>query len=201
MKNELRKSLYELDRASYLESAGMVKEAREHSRQSFDTVMNLRNQIADDHNKLETTEYTRKIGAAETKLKQKTDIEEKRIARAGAGNSKDEQLYLRSVQGAETLRNQFEKRYQTEIERLRQESNLPETSPFQKKAVERLKEIDKERDKLEERIAREYPRVPSLKSNEPVAPSAGSITAGQVVDGYKFKGGDPNSKNNWEKVK
>jgi len=28
-----------------------------------------------------------------------------------------------------------------------------------------------------------------------------SLTIGQVVDGYKYKGGDPNSQSSWEKAK
>jgi hypothetical protein len=179
MQNELKKSLYELDRSSYLESSGMVKEAREHHRQAFDSMMNIRNQIADDHNKLETTEYNRKIDAAKSKLAARKDIEEKRIARTNAGDSKEAQIYQRQADSVNRIRDQFEKRHQTELENLRQVANLPETSngDYQKKAVERLKEIDKERDKLNERLAKEFPLVPNLVSTKPAAPSAAPTAA------------------------
>lgn len=38
------------------------------------------------------------------------------------------------------------------------------------------------------------------KANATTAPSATVPTAGTVMNGYKFKGGDPGDKNNWEKV-
>ena len=186
MQNELKKSLYELDRSSYLESTGMVKEGREHHLNAFNMVNKLRDQIADDRRALETKDYEFKKGAAETKLKQKTDIEEKRIARAGAGNSKDEQLYLRSVQGAESLRSQFENRNKAAIERINQTLSLVPEGKAADAARAELAEINKKRDKLEERIAREYPRVPSLKSTEPAAPSAGGGNSVTTADGKTY---------------
>jgi hypothetical protein len=149
----------------------MAKEAREHSRMSFDTLMKLRNDIADDHNKLETTEYNRKMIAAETKLKQRTDIQEKRITLANAGNAKEAQTYQRQVDSVERIRGQFEKQHQTESESLRQAAVAAENSEYGKKAIARLKEIDKDRDKLNERLAREFPLVPNLVSTKPAAPS------------------------------
>jgi hypothetical protein len=201
MKNELRKSLYELDRSSYLESAGMVKEAREHHRQAFDSVMNLRDKISDDHNKLETTEYNRKIDVAKSRLTAKEKILERGIAAGVRGENKEENLYLKQVGAADRLLAQFDKQHQDELTSIRQQLSFGAEGKITDINKARLKEINDARDKLLERIAKEYPRVPTLKSGEPAAPSAGAITAGQVVDGYKFKGGDPNTKSNWEKVK
>jgi iron-sulfur cluster repair protein YtfE (RIC family) len=164
----------------------MVKEAREHHRQAFDTLMNLRDKISDDHNKQETTEYNRKIDAAKSKLAAKKDIEEKRIALTNAGDSKEAQIYQRQADSVNRIRDQFEKRHQTELENLRQVANLPETSngDYQKKAVERLKEIDKERDKLNERLAKEFPLIPNLE--KPAAPSAGGGNSVTTADGKTY---------------
>lgn len=45
------------------------------------------------------------------------------------------------------------------------------------------------------RIQREYGIQPSAQQTQPGAPAVGS-----VVDGYRFKGGDPADQNNWERM-
>ena len=65
---------------------------------------------------------------------------------------------------------------------------------------------DYDRLKAEERKVRETAAAAYRRSNLPVPADLESstrsiIATGQVVDGYKFKGGNPNDKNNWEKVK
>jgi hypothetical protein len=140
MKNELRKSLYELDRASYLESAGMVKEAREHSRQSFDAVMNLRNQISDDHNKLETVEHNRKIDAAKTRLTAKEREQERKLtldaARISKGsNLKEENLETKQTQLARAALENFDK--SQDGKRLSDYESMKSLSPEGFKAVEK----------------------------------------------------------------
>ena len=177
MQNELKKSLYELDRSSYLESAGMVKEAREHHLAAFNMVNNLRDKISDDRRALETKDYEYKKGAAETKLKQRTDIEEKRIAAGTRNDSKDAALTTRQVQIAESLRSQFESRNKAAIERINQTLSLVPEGKAADAARAELTEINKKRDQLDARIAKELTRVPSLAPTEPAAPSAAPTAA------------------------
>jgi len=203
MQNELKKALYDLDRSSYLESTGMVKEAREHHLNSFNTVNKLRDQIADDRRSLEQTELNRKIEAAKSRLTAKEKMEEKRIAAGTRGDTKDAALTTRQIQIAESLRSQFENRNKAAIERINQTLSMAPEGKIADAARDELAEINRKRDQLDARIAKELTRVPGLAPEEaaPSKTSGASIAAGQVVDGYKFKGGDPNTKSNWEKVK
>ena len=189
MQNELRKSLYELDRASYLESAGMVKEAREHSRQSFDTVMNLRDKISDDLRSMETKDYEYKKGAAETKLRAKEREQEKKLtleaARIGKGsNLKEENLDTRQTQLARAALDAFDKG--KDGEKLSNYESMKALSPEGFKAVEAdYNRLNKKRDDLRIALQNSYTRAKGLDTAPSASPTGGGATV-TTADGKTY---------------
>ena len=189
MKNELRKSLYELDRSSYLESAGMVKEAREHHRQSFDTVMNLRNQIADDLRSMETKDYEYKKGAAETKLRAKEREQEKKLtleaARISKGsNLNEEKLETKQTQLTRAALENFAK--SEDGKKLSNYESMKALAPEGFKAVEKdYNRLKKQEEDLKAALKESYSRAKGLDTAPSASPTGGGATV-TTTDGKTY---------------
>jgi hypothetical protein len=87
--NDLNKSIFELDHADYLESAGMAKEAMAERKASFDKVMDIRTKLAVQKERGRERELTAVTSAATEGAKIKGGIQEARIRSAGSGAGSD----------------------------------------------------------------------------------------------------------------
>jgi hypothetical protein len=188
MQNELKKSLYELDRSSYLESVGMAKEAREHHKQAFDTVNNLRDKIADDQRALETKVYEYKKGAAETKLRAKEREQERKLtleaARVGKGsNLNEEKLDTKQTQLARAALEAFDK--SGDGKKLSDYESMKSIAPDGFKAVEKdYERLKKKQDDLKIALKESYGRAKGLDTTP--APSAGGGNSVTTADGKTY---------------
>jgi hypothetical protein len=182
MQNELKKSLYELDRSSYLESVGMAKEAREHHLTAFNTVNNLRDKIADDRRALETKDYEFKKGAAETKLKAKEREQERKLTLEAAritkgGNLNEEKLETKQTQLARAALEAFDKG--KDGEKLSNYESMKSLAPEGFKAVEAdYNRLKKKQDDLKIALKESYSRAKGLDATPApsAAPSAADIS-------------------------
>lgn len=182
MQNELKKSLYELDRSSYLESVGMAKEAREHHLTAFNTVNNLRDKIADDRRALETKDYEFKKGAAETKLKAKEREQERKLTLEAAritkgGNLNEEKLDTKQTQLARAALEAFDKG--KDGEKLSNYESMKSLAPEGFKAVEAdYNRLKKKQDDLKIALKESYSRAKGLDATPApsAAPSAADIS-------------------------
>ena len=98
----------------------------------------------------------------------------------------------------------------TSYEQLRQYGAVPQPGDSARALVTKLQTLEKGmRDDLsnEQRV---FPDLLIASQRAGLVPVTGATVAsvrapetvktGEVVDGYKFKGGDPSDQNNWEKV-
>jgi hypothetical protein len=87
--NDLNKSIFELDHADYLESAGMAKEAMAERKSSFDKIMDIRTKLAAQKERGREREL-QAVTEASTKAAQvKGGIQEARIRSAGTGGGNE----------------------------------------------------------------------------------------------------------------
>jgi hypothetical protein len=88
----------------------------------------------------------------------------------------------------------------TQIQEMQKVVSGTASAPQLRRVIGRLNlEMDMREKGIEAQIATSGGNL-NIPGTEAVSPSAGGPTAGTVVDGYRFKGGDPNKQENWEPV-
>jgi hypothetical protein len=89
--NELNKSIFELDHADYLESAGIADKALAERKSSFDKVMDIRTKLAAQKERGRERELTAVTEASTKAAQVKGGIQEARIRSAGTGGNEFKQ--------------------------------------------------------------------------------------------------------------
>jgi hypothetical protein len=188
MQSELKKSLYELDRSSYLESVGMAKEAREHHLTAFKTVNDLRDKIADDRRALETKDYEFKKDIAGTKLKAKEREQERKLtleaARISKGsNLNEEKLDTKQTQLARAALEAFDK--SEDGKKLSNYESMKSLAPDGFKAVQKdYERLKKKQDDLKIDLQNAYSRAKGLDTAP--APSTSGGASVTTADGKTY---------------
>jgi hypothetical protein len=146
--NDLNKSIFELDHADYLESAGMAKEAMAERKSSFDKIMDIRTKLAAQKERGREREL-QAVTEASTKAAQvKGGIQEARIRSAGTGGGsdfKDRNLAERQISNAERA---FQSAHKKDLEYL---SSLDKSINFMKDGEQKNK-LTKQRDDLKQKL-------------------------------------------------
>jgi hypothetical protein len=213
VKKDIAKSMQDIDLADYNEKAGMAKEGLANRKDSFNRVVNIATKLADIRATREsgllkaqtegiTTGKQLEAGEKLAHIKGKYDLAEKRIAAAARGETGSEAMELKHNAAADRERARFEKRYEDQVKQARVVmANAKPDSEAYRNAKTTIDEYEKASDQLEERLSQQYKYAQTFKRGEGEKPKQESLTSGMVVDGYRFKGGNPNDKSNWEKVK
>lgn len=147
MMNELNKSIFELDHADYLESAGMAKEGLADRKSSLERVMALRAQLAGQREKGRERELAAVTEASTKAAQVKGGIQEARIRSAGSGGNdfKDRNLTERQISNAESA---FQSAHKKDLEHL---STLDKSISFMKDGEQKNK-LTKQRDELKQKL-------------------------------------------------
>jgi hypothetical protein len=212
--NELNKAIYEVDHAEYLISVGRMDKANTTKLNAFKTL----NELNGDLSKIRQRQREAELGAttegAKSAMQAEARIAEQKIQSGAtiaaarertAGANKEEALALKETTAAYNMYKDWKKG--EDGKKLSGYETARNINPekFDKGPLK----LDYDRLKREEQGVKEAAKEAFRRSNMPVpadvegsaAASAASIAPGQVVDGYKFKGGNPNDKSNWEKAK
>jgi hypothetical protein len=200
LQRSLKKEIYELDKAELLEKEGRFKEAKKTDQEAKGRIAALTLEVG----KLQANEFEAryKAGAqlAGVELGGQYDVQKARIQASAKGGGEGA-LELKENKAINDALEKFDKRNQPLVVDLENKIMvLPEGHDIRKKAETRLKQIDAERKELETRLTAQMKRgTVSAGGETPKAGTASQLMPGQVVDGYRFKGGNPNDKNNWVK--
>jgi hypothetical protein len=189
---EIKKVLFELDKSELLYKKGNVDEGdkahQDAVKRLTDTTMAVQKAIFDEGK-------TQAQIAAELKSREitgKYGIEEARIRAAGSGGdgfkqTKEERLLEQAI----------DKAYKDETKTLQEKLSRWKSAPeeVQKKNAATISSIEESLRTKRAEIEARYKKQAATTT----APKGDQLSVGQVVDGYKFKGGDPKDKNNWAK--
>jgi hypothetical protein len=192
---EIKKVLFELDKSELLYKKGNVDEGdkahQDAVKRLTDTTMAVQKAIFDEGK-------TQAQIAAELKSREitgKYGIEEARIRAAGSGGdgfkqTKEERLLEQAI----------DKAYKDETAGVRKQLDSLKRAAIM--SPESQKKVQSQIDKLEEQLTSKRTEIEARYKKQAAtttAPKGDQLSVGQVVDGYKFKGGDPKDKNNWAK--
>lgn len=200
---ELNKSIFDIEKASYLEKIGDAKDARKAKYDSFDRFTKLSYEVADLSGKRSSDVLKATSGASETAVKARTDIKEAaiRAAASGGGGGGGDKLEAKKIADADA---RFNTANQKEIDKVAADKRLfgmmsdgPEKEKKLAQVIEREKEL--ERKKIQNRI--DFNVKGAGESSEAPKSTASGLTIGQVVDGFEYVGGNPNDRNSWKKSK
>jgi hypothetical protein len=200
LQRSLKKEIYELDKAELLEKEGRFKEAKKTDQEAKGRIAALTLEVG----KLQANEYENRFKVqgqlAAAELGGQYDVQKARIQASAKGGGEGA-LELKENKAINDALEKFDKRNQPLVVDLENKIMvLPEGHDIRKKAETRLKQIDAERKELETRLTAQMKRgTVSAGGETPKAGTASQLMPGQVVDGYRFKGGNPNDKNNWVK--
>jgi hypothetical protein len=202
-KSELNKAIFDIDKASYLEKIGDAKDANKFRYESFDRFTKLSYEVADLSGKRSGDVLKATAGASETASKGRTDIRQEQIraaARAGSGGGNDLKERKFDLETEAKIDAEFKKSYGDLYSQRDRYRNAVINNKNEDKKAEyqtKLDAIESEIKTKREEIASRYRKEGATK--EAPKPSS-TISPGQIIDGYKFKGGNPNDKSNWEKA-
>ena len=153
---ELNKSIFDIEKASYLEKIGDAKDARKAKYDSFDRFTKLSYEVADLSGKRSSDVLKATSGASETAVKARTDIKEAaiRAAASGGGGGGGDKLEAKKIADADA---RFNTANQKEIDKVAADKRLfgmmsdgPEKEKKLAQVIEREKEL--ERKKIQNRI-------------------------------------------------
>ncbi|NBS71225.1 hypothetical protein EBT31_20300 [bacterium] len=214
VKKDIAKSMQDIDLADYNEKAGMAKEGLANRKDSFNRVVNVATKLADIRSTREsgllkaqtegiTTGKTLEAREKLAHIQGKYGKEEAAIRTAGRSETGADAMELKHNAAADRERARFEKRYEDQVKQARTVmANAKPDSEAYKNAKATIDQYEKDSDALEKRLKDQYKYAQTfVKNPEESKQTPAAITSGMVVDGYRFKGGNPNDKNNWEKVK
>jgi hypothetical protein len=200
LQRSLKKEIYELDKAELLEKEGRFKEAKKTDQEAKGRIAALTLEVG----KLQANEFEARYKVqgqlAGVELGGQFDLQKARIQASAKGGGEGG-LELKENKEINAQLEKFDKRNQALVVDLENKiMALPEGSKYRVGAENRLKEINQERKELEDRLRAQMKRgTVSAGGETPKAGTASQLMPGQVVDGYRFKGGNPNDKNNWVK--
>jgi hypothetical protein len=200
---ELDKAMFDIDKSEYLASIGKADAAMKAKHDSFSKITDLSYKVAGFENQRQKDILDTREKMATQAERSRTDKENARTsaaARVGSGGGSDykerkldleteakvDAEFKKSYDGLYKLRD----RYRNAVIANKDEAKKAE---YQTKLDEVEAEIDTKRKEIEARY-----RKQGATKEEPKASS--TLTPGQIIDGYKFKGGNPNDKSNWEKA-
>ena len=212
--NELNKAIYEVDHAEYLHSVGLMDKANAAKADAYKRVENINDKLATLQQRRREAELGATTRGAEAALQAESGIAREKVQggynlaaareRTAAAN-KEEALALRETTAAYNIYKDWKKG--EDGKKLSGYETARNINPekFDKGPLK----ADYDRLKQEEKGVREMAAAAFRRSNLPMpsdldssaTTTANTIAPGQVVDGYKFKGGNPNEKSNWEKAK
>jgi hypothetical protein len=201
-KSELNKAIFDIDKASYLEKIGDAKDASKFKYDSFDRFTKLSYEVADLAGKRSGDVLKATAGASETASKGRTDIRQEQIRAAArvSGGGGSEKLDEKRIKDADNTFNVANKK---EMDKLASQKLLYESmadGPAKQQNLDRITRQQKELDARRMQFRIDYGvKGDAVESKEQPKPSS-TISPGQIIDGYKFKGGNPNDKSNWEKA-
>lgn len=210
VKSEILKSIHEIDMADYNESVGLADKAISNRKEAYGRALEANKALAHiQGQKAQTVAGLAKegvqAGAGETrqKIAGEYGLKEAALRNAGRGEGASDKLELQHNKAADYERNKFEKRWEDSVKLQRQVlASAKPGSEAHTNAKKIIDQYEKESKENERKLAQKYPKAQTFADEGAAAPSgASTIAVGQVVDGYKFKGGNPNDKSNWEKVK
>lgn len=206
-KAKLNEALFDINKSDYLNKSGMADKAAELKLNAFKTVTDLSYKVATIKEKRAEDELSTVGGAAKEALKSRTDIQQERIraaAAAGKGTAgadiKERKLTLEQNKEINDALAEYDKNNLKQKEKIeRTLLTLPKDSKYRDGYTEQLEKIETGRQELKRRLEMQMGRevAPAAASDKPAAVG---LVPGAVVDGYKFKGGNPNDKNNWNKI-
>jgi hypothetical protein len=207
LQRSIQKTLSEIDRAEYLDKKGNYDEAQKILNEARGRVASLSIKsselIANEHENRQKN----LAGLAAAELKGEFDVKEARIRAAATGAG--------SGLAGERLEEQRRKaidveHYRTTKGLYEQRSSLEKQLMYQKDP-EKQKSIQSKIDTVNQKIMQDrnsrfierglQPPISPLNPQELTQSPETSpmLKVGDVVDGYKFKGGNPNDKSNWAK--
>jgi hypothetical protein len=216
IQRDINKALYELDKAELQEKKGRVDEALKSHNEAAKTSASLSLQLGEmlfkaQSDKLSAVsrvaaEEIQAIGGKERAMiegdfglrrehvRGKYDVQARQAGSGGGSELKENKEINRALDA-------FDKRNQPVIVELeKQMLMLPEGHKMRTAAQARLDRINTERNELEARLTEQFKRgTVNPKEGREKPDSTAGLKPGQIVDGYKFKGGDPNDKKNWAK--
>jgi hypothetical protein len=216
LQRSIKKTIYELDKAELMEKKGKLDEASKLDQDAKAKLASASLEFA----KLQANEQEAKLRVsgqlAGEEMGARARIEAERI-QAASRQSSDQRAEKenRRREDAQTVNAQkalenFEKNKaridkQKDAERKVAALASKPDNPMYIQAVRDLEAIKAERQAYIANLPAMYPlaRLGDLAGpdKQPEAPrnADSTLQPGQIVDGYKFKGGDPNDKNNWAK--
>jgi hypothetical protein len=201
-KAELNKSMFELDKADYLEKTGKANAALKAKYDSFTTLTDLSYKVASLTEKRSEDVFGAQEKAATQASKNRTELQQERIRAAarGSGGSNDLKERKFDLETEAKIDAEFKKSYGDLYSQRDRYRNAVINNKNEDKKAEyqtKLDAIESEIKTKREEIASRYRKEGATK--EAPKPSS-TISPGQIIDGYKFKGGNPNDKSNWEKA-
>ena len=197
---ELNKAMFDIDKSEYLEKAGFAKDAVKAKYDGFTRVTDLSYKVATlTENRNKDILDTREKMATQANRSQ-TEKATAAMRQTGSGGS-DSKLELQENKEINATLDKFDKRNEKRRTSLENRVDfLKEGDPARAAAEEGLRKLEAERTELENRLRAQMKRGTVSASDAAPKPKPTALAPGQVIDGYKFKGGNPNDKSNWEKA-
>jgi hypothetical protein len=218
IQREANKALNDLNRAEYQEKRGRVDEALKSHNAAAEKAATLSANLGEVLYKGQIEKIRSKAGLAEKEVEGKTRIDAEKIqagarmAEAGmrvkAEDKRDEREQRRredaQTKAARAELNKFrsDKTRVEEMQKLNRDLTYAQPGSKPRLAAEkRLAEMKAEEQQFIRSLpdSYEYARIDELIKEPSTVNTSNELKPGQVVDGYKFKGGNPNDKNNWVK--
>jgi len=198
--SELNKAMFDIDKASYLEKIGDAKDARKFKYDSFDRFTKLSYEVADLSGKRSSDVLKATAGASETASKGRIELQQERIRAAARGSGGSEKLDEKRIKDADNTFNVANKK---EMDKLASQKLLYESmadGPAKQQNLDRIARQQKELDARRMQFRIDYGVKGDAVESKEQPKASSTLTPGQIIDGYKFKGGNPNDKSNWEKA-
>jgi hypothetical protein len=218
IQREANKALNDLNRAEYQEKRNRVDEALKSHSEAAKTSATLSANLTEMLYKAGIDQLQIKGGLAKEEVQGKYGIEKEKIqanartAEAGmrikAEDRRDAREQRRredaQTKAARAELNKFrsDKTRVEEMQKLNRDLTYAQPGSKPRLAAEkRLAEMKAEEQQFIRSLpdSYEYARIDELIKEPSTVNTSNELKPGQVVDGYKFKGGNPNDKNNWVK--